>query len=41
MHSCKRCGSDLSPGYSRVFGNNDGIVHACLHCTRPKPWQNR
>ncbi|WP_455429731.1 DUF7563 family protein [Natrarchaeobaculum sulfurireducens] len=32
MHSCDRCGSDLSRAYVRVFGDNDDGVSGCLYC---------
>lgn len=32
MVECDNCGFDVSNGYARVFGDNDGIVHECLNC---------
>ncbi|WP_436347827.1 DUF7563 family protein [Natronorubrum sp. FCH18a] len=41
MHSCNTCGSDLSRAYTRVFGDNDGSVRACLYCAEPARQRER
>ena len=30
--TCENCGHSVSKHYARVFGDNDGVVHNCLHC---------
>jgi len=32
MRSCESCGSEVSSDYARVFGDNQGQVHACPDC---------
>lgn len=29
---CRNCGAAVDPRFRRVFGDNDGRVHACLAC---------
>lgn len=31
--SCQNCGSHVSLRFTKVFGDNDDIVHACFHCS--------
>jgi hypothetical protein len=33
MTKCRTCGSFVTPGFARVFGNNDGEVYGCPGCS--------
>lgn len=30
--SCQNCGTQVTPDFARVFGDNEGRVHGCLEC---------
>lgn len=30
---CEACGRRVSRAYARVFGDNEGRVEGCLHCS--------
>ncbi len=30
---CRNCGAYVSSRFTRVFGDNDGKIHACLECS--------
>jgi len=32
MRECEGCGSPVSDRFARVFGDNQGEVHACPEC---------
>jgi hypothetical protein len=32
MTECQNCGAHVSEVFSRVLGDNDGVVHACPEC---------
>lgn len=29
---CQGCGSFVTPQYKKVFSDNQGVLHACVHC---------
>lgn len=33
MHHCNDCGSAVTASFARVFGDREGIVSGCPHCT--------
>lgn len=33
METCTNCGSAVSKEFTKVFGDNDDVVHICLNCT--------
>ena len=33
---CQHCGAHVSERYARVYGDEDGVVHRCLHCESPQ-----
>lgn len=32
QNQCSRCGGHVDENFRRVFGDNQGRVHACLNC---------
>ena len=32
MRECEACGAPVSDAFARVFGDNQGEVHACPEC---------
>lgn len=32
MHTCHNCGAFVTSDFSRVFGDNDDVVHVCMNC---------
>lgn len=34
MPKCEGCGRQVTEQFARVFGDNDGIVHACSKCEK-------
>lgn len=32
MPHCSNCEAMVSPTFARVFGDNDGRIHGCVHC---------
>jgi hypothetical protein len=35
MTNCENCDSRLSKRFAKVYGDNDGVVHRCIHCVDP------
>jgi len=37
-NTCQNCGETVSDQFRRVFGDNDGVVHACSNCTAAREY---
>ncbi|MGM0592547.1 MAG: DUF7563 family protein [Halobacteriota archaeon] len=39
-YRCRNCGRHVTATFARVFGDNQNLVHGCLHCTTQRERKN-